>query len=220
MIPIHSMFYNFVGVNFLGKLHNTKQHIQFIQFIKDNLTIPIHILSQFFTSYGGFQGNFTHCEDMRLLPMKKEHIKRQFDECEWYIFEISSIKLYKNSGFEVQPEVSNNYNCVIQTEEELLEYLHTIRALLPSHKKILFQVHFRPNIIYNDANKTIENREIIYKVIKRFCEKNENTFIYDPSTLLKTNHSLFDGDTHFTMSGHIESFNYIYVNYLLSTNTS
>ena len=25
--PIHSMFHNFVGINFLGKQHNTKQHI-------------------------------------------------------------------------------------------------------------------------------------------------------------------------------------------------
>jgi hypothetical protein len=51
VIPIHSMFYNFVGINFLCKLHNTKQHIQFIKFIKDELALSNDILSKFLTSY-------------------------------------------------------------------------------------------------------------------------------------------------------------------------
>ena len=211
VVPIHSMFYNFVGVNFLGKLHNTKQHIQFIKFIKDEITLPNDILSKYLTSYWGN----SECEDISLLPIKKKNIKNQFDECEWYLFEICSLKLYKNNGFEVHYELTNEYECILQTEEELLEDLQVIRHLIPSNKKILFQVHFRPNIIYNDNNKTIEKREIIYNSITKFCEKNENTFIYDPSILIQSNHSLFDGDTHFTYNGHIESFNYIYNNYLI-----
>jgi hypothetical protein len=215
VVPIHSMFYNFVGINFLGKLHNTKQHIQFIKFIKDEIILPDDILSKFLTSYGGFRGDSFGCEDKTLLPLKKDNIKRQFDECEWYLFEICSLKLYKNNGFEVQYEVTDEYNYILQTEEELLEDLQVIRQLIPFNKKILFQVHFRPNIIYNDSSKTIEKREVIYNLINKFCEKNENTFIYDPSILIQTNHSLFDGDTHFTGNGHIESFNYIYNNYLI-----
>jgi hypothetical protein len=210
VIPIHSMFYNFVGVNFLGKLHNTKQHIQFIKFIKDDIILPNDILSQFLTSYS----NIGDCEDKSLLPLKKENIKRQFDECDWYIFEICSLKLYKNNGFEVQFELTNDQNYILQTEDELLEDLHTIRQLIPLNKNILFQVHFRPNIIYNNANKIIDKRELIFNVITKFCEKNENTFIYDPSFFIQTNHSVFDGETHFTPRGHIESFNYIYNNYI------
>ena len=95
-----------------------------------------------------------------------------------------------------------------------MEDLHTIRGLIPFNKKILFQVHFRPNIIYNDTSKTIDKREIIYNAIKNFCEKTENTFIYDPSNLIQTNHSFFDGDTHFTDNGYIENFNFIYNNYI------
>jgi hypothetical protein len=86
--------------------------------------------------------------------------------------------------------------------------------LIPANKKLLFQVHFRPNIIYNNTAKTIENREKIYSIISTFCEMNENTFIYDPSILLQANNSLFDGDVHFANNGHLESFNYIYNNYL------
>jgi hypothetical protein len=211
VVPIHSMFCNYTGINFLGKLHNTKQHIQFIKFIKDELTISNDILSKFLTSYSDIGG----CDDKSLLPLKEDNIKKQFDECEWYLFEICSLKLYKNNGFEVHYELTNEYNYILQTEEELLEDLQVIRQLIPFNKKILFQVHFRPNIIYNDSNKAIEKREVLYNLINKFCEKNENTFIYDPSILIQTNHSLFDGDTHFTHNGHIESFNYIYNNYLI-----
>jgi len=208
--PIHSMYYNFVGANFLGKFHNTKQHIQFIKFIMDEIILPLDILSSFFTSYSCLQG----IEDMSLLPEKKENIKTQFLECEWYLFEICSLKLYKNNGFEVQHELTNNYENILQTDKELLEDLHTIRKMIPANKKILFQVHFRPNIIYNNTANTIENREKIYIIIKNFCEENINTYIYDPSFLLQSNNSLFDGDTHFAFNGFIESFNYIYNNYL------
>ena len=135
VVPIHSMFQNFVGINFLGKLHNTKQHIQFIKFIKYEIVIPNHILKKFLTSYGGFNHSFALCEDISLLPIKKENIKTQFDECEWYLFEICSLKLYKNNGFDVQHELTNDYNCILQTEEKLLEDLHTIRAFLPLNKK-------------------------------------------------------------------------------------
>jgi len=108
VVPIHSMFHNFVGINFLGKLHNTKQHIQFI---KDEIILPYDILSKFLTSYGGYSGNFSSCEDKTLLPLKKDNIKKQFDECEWYLFEICSLKLYKNKGF----EITNEYNYILQT---------------------------------------------------------------------------------------------------------
>ena len=127
-----------------------------------------NILSKLLTSYGGFGGDFSRCEDKSLLPLKKDNIKNKFDECEWYLFEICSLKLYKNNGFEVQFELTNEYNYILQTEEELLEDLQVIRQLIPFNKKILFQVHFRPNIIYNDANKTIEKREVLYNLINKF----------------------------------------------------
>jgi hypothetical protein len=213
--PIHSMLQNYAGMNFLGKLHNTKQHIQFIKFIKDEIQIPPRILPQFLTSYNYsiFRNSKKYgyiCDNFTSLPIKKASIKRQFDECEWYLFEICSLKLYRNSGFEVQFELMNDKTYMLQTETELLADLHTIRAMIPSNKKILFQTHFRPNIIHNDPSKTIEQREVIYNVVNKFCEETENTFMYDPSILIRQNHSLFDGDVHFTLSGYAESFQYIF----------
>lgn len=207
--PIHTMFYHFVGINFFGKLHNIKQHIQFIKFIKNEITIPNYILPKFLTSYNKVVYDYA-CEDFLLLPIKKNNINKLFDDCEWYIFEICSIKIYKNNGYEVQHELTSDYECVIQTEEELLEDLNTIKSLIPQNKKILFQVHFRPQIIYDDNTKTIEKREIIYNTVNKFCKNNKNTYIHDPSIIIKNNHNFFDGDSHFTEPGYNENFNYIY----------
>jgi hypothetical protein len=208
--PIHSMFYNFAGVNFLGKLYNTKQHIQFIKFIKDEIDIPNDILKKFLTSYSNIQ----NCEDITLIPVKNQNIKSKFIGCEWYIFEICSLKLYKNNGFDVHHELTSEYNFVLQTGDELLSDLHTIRELIPLHKKILFQVHFRPNIIFNSEDKKIHKREIIYNVVNQYCKNTKNTYMYDPSILLKTNHSFMHNDSHFTHIGHRASFDYIYYNYI------
>lgn len=211
--PIHSMFYNFTGINFLGKLHNTKQHIQFIKFLKGELFIPPNILPSFLTSFNIKTCGFV-CENMDLLPLKCENIRKQWDECEWYIFEICSLKLFRRDGFEVHHELINNYEYSLQTEKELMDDLNTLRKMIPLHKKILFQTHLRPNIIYNDESKIIENREQIYKTVNEFCKNNNNCYLYDPSILLSNNHSLFDGDTHFTHEGHRASFHYMYQHYL------
>ena len=217
--PIHSMFYNFVGVNFLGKLHNIKQHIQFIKFIQDEIVLPDHILPKFLTSYNDFICN-CKCEDMSLLLTKKDNIKRDLNECDWYIFEICSLKIYERDGYQVQVELDKENNYVTQTSEDLYNDLVELRNMIPLHKKILFQVHFRPNIIDNVTTscKAIESREIIYNVIKKFTDSIENTFIYDPSIIIKNNIDLYDGAIHFTKLGLQESFNYIYDNYLRYNN--
>lgn len=215
--PIHSMFRNFTGNNFMGKLHNTKQHIQFIKFIKNKIIIPPEILPKFLTSYNESSCN-CKCEDFSLIPSKIENIQKDFDNCEWYLFEICSLKLYRYKGFEVQFEHTDEYETIIQSESELLYDLKEIRNMIPKNKKILFQVHFRPNIIYNNENQKIDKRETIYNVIKQFCEMEDNTYMYDPSIIIRDCHGLYDGDTHFHQPGHEASFKYIYDNYLSKSN--
>lgn len=201
--PIHSMFHNFVGINFLGKLHNTKQQIQFIKWINDEIEIPQHILNSFLTSYNG-------TESLELNDIKKKNIKEAFHDCDYYMFEICSLKIYEKNGYQVQFELTNDYICLLQSEEDLYNDLNILKSLIPNGKKIIFQIHFRPNIIHNDASKMITKREIIYDVVNKFCTTNDNTYLYDPSVLLKTDNSLYDGDTHFNDIGHTMSFNYMY----------
>jgi hypothetical protein len=213
--PIHSMFDNFFGINFLGKLHNTKQHIQFIKWINDEIDIPQDILSSFLTSYGLFNNSRNGIEPLELNPIKKQTIKDAFNDCDTYIFEICSIKLYERDGYQVQFELTNNYTCVLQSKTDIYDDLKILQELIPKGKKIIFQIHFRPNIIYNNASKTIDKREIIYNVVNNFCNTHDNVYIYDPSILLNTDTSLYDGDTHFNDRGHAVSFNYIYNNFIL-----
>lgn len=214
--PIHSMFYNFVGCNFMGKFHNTKQHIQFIQWINDEIELPQNILQSFLTSYGFYQklSKFDVNEPLEMNPIKKKNIKDQFNSCDCYIFEICSLKLYMRDGYQVQWELTNHYTESLQSESELYNDLKILCGLIPKGKKIIFQSHFRPNIIYNDPSKVIENREIIYNNLKKFCETEENVYLYDPSILLHKNKSLFDGDVHFNNIGHVASFNYLYENFI------
>lgn len=212
--PIHSMFYNFVGKNFLGKLHNTKQHIQFIRWIHDEIELPEHILRCFLTTYGLFDKTRNGMEPLEYNPIKKKAIQDAFKECEYYIFEICSLKIYEKEGYQVQHELTNKYTCRIQTDTELYNDLKILYDLLPKGKKILFQTHFRPNIIYNDPARAIEKRERIYTVVNTFCNATEHAYLYDPSMLLRTDHSLFDGDTHFHHRGHHMCFQYIYEHFI------
>lgn len=136
-----------------------------------------------------------------------------------YIFEICSIKTYKYNGaycqFEQQQDNDvSRYTITTQNEKELLDDLYILKSFFPK-KKIIFQCHFRPNIIFNDAQKTIENRELIYNTLKKFCEENDSCFLYDPSILLQQNKELFDGDTHFSRIGFDESFNFLYNKFLI-----
>ena len=82
-------------------------------------------------------------------------------------------------------------------------------TLLPSNKKIIFQCHFRPNIIYNDKSKAIKNREIIYNILKKLCDNNDQLVLHDPSDIIKNDHSIYDGNTHWNGKGHKKNFNKI-----------
>jgi len=212
--PIHSMFENFIGINFLGKLHNIKQHIQFIKWINDEIVIPENILSSFLTSYGLYEKSRCGMESLELNPIKKQSIKDEFNNCNYYIFEICSLKLYEKDGYQVQYELTDDYTCVLQSETDLYNDLKILQDLIPKGKKIIFQTHFRPNVIYNDASKIIDKREIIYNVVNNFCNIYDNAYLYDPSVLLKINKTYFDGLIHFNKKGHEISFNYIYENFI------
>jgi hypothetical protein len=210
--PLHSMYNNFRGENFLGKLHNVKQHIQFLKYIKNEIDIPENILQDFLTSYSSDiklweKFPFCTCEDPRLLPMKLWNIQYNFETCDVYIFEICSIKIYEKDTYQVQSELVNeNISYKIQTKEELINDLKILIGMVPKNKTIIFQSHFRPNIIYNDESKKIEHREIIFESLKEISNQYSNVIIYDPSEIIKTDISYFDGQTHFTKKGFEKNF--------------
>jgi len=219
---IHSLEEPNLPKNFLGKFHDTKSHIQFVKFIKGELHLEDENLINFFTAYNEKRWkNIRYFEPLSTIPLKLNILRNEIDNCEIYIFEICSIKTYKYKGAYCQSEQRpdndvSEYEVTIQDEKEIIDDLYVLKSLFPE-KKIVFQSHFRPNIIYNDKTRTIENRELIYRTLKNFCDENKNCFLYDPSVLLQNDNSLFDGDTHFNLRGYVESFNFLYNNFLKNT---
>jgi hypothetical protein len=131
------------------------------------------------------------------------------------MFEICSMKIFMRGEYQVHSELTKDYVSFTQTDEDLLKDLSILRNLIPLNKKIIFQSHFRPNIIFKDPSKTIKNREIIYNTLKKFCDnKNNNCYCYDPSVILAENNELFDGYTHFNDKGYAANYKFICEHYL------
>ena len=75
--------------------------------------------------------------------------------------------------------------------------------MIPKEKKIIFQCHFRPNIILNKPSLEIKNRELIHKVLTEFCKSAENTYLNDPNIIMANDNSLLGHDhNHFSKKGH------------------
>ena len=73
----------------MGKFHDTKSHIQFINFIKGNINLDIEVLQRFFTCYN--IEYFRHSrvvEPLYTIPNKIINLRNNLDDCDVYIFEI------------------------------------------------------------------------------------------------------------------------------------
>lgn len=207
--PIHSKFYHLMGINFLGKLHNVKQHIQMIQFFRGELDIPLPILQSFLTAYNETE-HLPRISPISEIPDKLSRLKEQFDKCDTYMFEICSLKLYERDGFQVQYELAKDYSMRIQSKEDLYNDIQTLISMIPEGKQILFQSHFRPQIIFDDVAKTIESREIIYDVLLQIQNVYpDRIIVYDPSEIIKSNHALMYDDMHFSEWGLDVNFNHL-----------
>jgi hypothetical protein len=207
--PIHSKFYHLMGINFLGKLHNVKQHIQMIRFFREELDIPLPILQSFLTAYNETE-YLPRISPISEIPDKLVRLKTQFDICDAYMFEICSLKLYERDGFQVQYELTKDYSMRIQTKEDLFSDIQTLIHMIPEGKPILFQSHFRPQIIYGDPEKTIDSREIIYDTLIQIQQLYpDRIIIHDPSEIIKLNHALVYDDMHFSEWGLDVNFNYL-----------
>jgi hypothetical protein len=157
------------GINFLGKLHNTQQHLAFLKLIKKNMYIPHDIRRLFLHSY------FINMPD---VDERLSNIRSEFDSCDVYIFEICSLKLYCRDDWTILQEqwLQNETHYIRQqTEDDFEEDLNYIRHIIPINKPIVFQCHFR--------NPCIENREKIYKYLLNFVSSTPNTYLYDPTEL-------------------------------------
>lgn len=119
----------FEGINFIGKYHDAKQHIQFIKFLKGEIAIDDdYIRNRILTCYNYKKWkNHGILESMHTIPEKLDNLRNQIDNCDVYIFEICSLKIYNYKGFYCQYEQMpgndiSDYNVVIQNDIELNNY--------------------------------------------------------------------------------------------------
>jgi hypothetical protein len=216
MIP-----FTFVGPNFLGKLHNTKQHIQFIRYIKGDIIIPDNVLESFLTVFSHKYKD--SCSPMHEVPVKIQNIRNAFDTCSVFVFEICSMKLFERDGFQVQSDLTDSFDTVtLQSKEELLRDLKVIIGMVPAGKRIVFQGHFRLDYIFSDPDKKIQNRDNIFDTLQLLLKSGEfpNVRVYDPSEVLRHNPHCFSDPTHFNEFGHGQSFQSLFVNCIADLDTS
>jgi len=146
-----------------------------------------------------------------IIKKREQTVRAALDLCNTYIFEICSIKVFEKDGYQLQTNLINkknipDYTSYLQTETDLYNDLQILRNMIPKEKKIIFQCHFRPNIILNKPSLEIKNRELIHKVLTEFCKSTENTYLNDPNIIMAYDNSLLGHDlNHFSKKGHIHN---------------
>ena len=126
------------------------------------------------------------------------------------------------NGFQIQEDLawkklnSEKITNSVQNSDGLLKDLEILHNLISPAKKIIFQCHFRPNIIYGDNKLAVVNREIIYETLIHFSKMHKNVFIIDPSIFVKENIDCYDGNLHFTSIGNVKYAEYLYQNFILT----
>lgn len=194
---VHTMDQNFTGTNFLGKLHTTKQHIQLLEYLRNEIVIPDINRSYFLTT-----SNKTRLPMIdRSNPVQsKKVLSVEINNCDVFMFEVSSIKNFKYNETYLNIEFLDDNIKYTESTMEYNEILNDIILLSNYVKKpIIFLCNFRPQIYGKDI---IQNREIIYNACKDGAKQTGNYF-YDPSEIVKTYgyNSVLDDEYHWNRAG-------------------
>lgn len=211
--PLHAlMLHGFLGNNFLCKLHNTRQHIQFLRLIDGSLAVPDDILASFLTSHNQTKWRGRVPGDN---AAKLRSLRDAFHECSVYMFEICSMKLYERDGYQVQFELTDDYTMARQTVDDLVRDLETLVGMVPAGRRIVFQSHFRPQIVSGalsdaDGGGRVQSREDIFHALRLVASRHANVLVHDPSELIRADRAMLGDPTHFSPMGYQKNFAHVY----------
>lgn len=193
----------FDGPNFLGKQKSSRDHIQFIKYIKEEIILPEDIKKDFFSAYSDKYSN-----DLKPLNPNNNliNIIKEFNNIDFYIFEISSLKYRIRNNYSVSDENTINFELKVLTEKELEQDLINIINLIGEDKNIIFYNHYRLQKM--NKGPTIKNREIIFKIINKISNNFKNVYQYDPTIINGKN--IFTDPWHYTERGFKLNFNNLY----------
>jgi hypothetical protein len=203
--PIHSMIRNFVGCNFVAKLHTPQQHIQLIKIILGQLILTEEEEKHFFTAKSSLTVTKA-CDD---VETSLSNIKKEWDHIDVFIFEICSIKEYVScsgilESWELRnPETKHNLYTELELESSILQLWNLINK-----RPMILVGHFRPQLY---GGNMIEKREIIHRVLDKI-EKEHGIPYIDPSMIIKMyGTNLLDANDHWNDHGHCVFFDVLYV---------
>ena len=207
--PIHTFYgRDFRGINFMGKQKNTRNHIQFLKYIKNQIELPYDIKNDFFSVYHKEYEIHRRPENPDL---NLKNIQDNFDNCDFYLFEISAIKIQQRGNYYISDENTNDFKQTVLTKEELKTDLEEIIRLVGEDKKIIFLNHLRLNQF--GGGPLIQNRETVYSGIYEICQKYDNVYQYDPTQMIETKEhykKYFNDPWHYSGEGMQLNFENIY----------
>lgn len=198
----------FHGNNFMGKQKNSRNHIQFLKYIKGEIDLPVDIKNDFFSAYHIEYEEYKRPKDP---DINLQSLRNEIDTCDVYLFEIASIKIQTRDNYCVSDENTTNYLQTVQTKEELINDLEEIIRVVGINKKIIFLNHLRLDQF--GGGPVIENRETVYWAIYETCQKNPNVYQYDPTLMVKNKSDYkryFADPWHYTPEGMNINFNNLY----------
>lgn len=147
--------------------HNTKEFIQYIEYIKGELEIPSHLQSKVFRSQ-----HLKSRNNQPLIDIDRGRLLQEYTRSNTVIVEICSVKIYELDGFNLHHlavdggdgcEKSNNYqgNFQIQTDQELHDDLKIIKQIT-SDKRLIVATHINP--------LKFPKRSLLINTLSRYCQ--------------------------------------------------
>jgi hypothetical protein len=177
--------------------HNTKEFIQYVQYIKGDLDIPIHLQSKVFRSQ--FQKSR---RNQPLINIDRRRLLQEYNHSNFIIIEICSSKIYQQDGVYLHHlavdggdgcKKSNNYqgNFQIQTDQELHDDLKIIKQIT-SDKRLIVATHINP--------LKFPKRSLLINTLSRYCQDLKIDF-HDASKIIGAKD--VDDANHLNEKGHM-----------------
>ena len=99
---------------------------------------------------------------------------------------------------------------------EYTVYNRSTNAVIKTGRSKLLTKEGVIDVIRDDPNNYIENRDLIYKVVKKYCEDHPEVKHFDPTYLLRENRDYMQDNEHFVIAKLGYIFEHLYVNYIAS----
>ena len=197
----------------ISYLHSTKEIIQFIHFIKGNLSIPSLINTYCFR---------TSIMNKTVIPYN-DTLRKIFTDTDIFVIELCSKKKYIYNNFflhhltfdkrfpylyyiDTPPDIINNHTIEEQSDEEIENDILEIQKLL-FPRKIIIVSHYNSKL----NNCYLQSRNELIQLLTTICKK-YNIYFVNPTDVLSSypQNEIMESDLgHYTEKGLMLFTNYI-----------